>query len=615
MCGITGWIDWKQNLTHQQSTIERMAKTLHHRGPDERKTWVSPNAAFGHARLIVVDPDGGRQPMTKTVNAESYTIVYNGELYNTEDIRNVLKESGYTFGGHSDTEVLLTAYIKWGEDCLERLNGIFAFAIWDEKREKVFMARDRLGVKPLFYSEQNGSLLFASEPKAILNHPDMHAVIDSEGLSEVFGLGPSRTPGHGVFKGIHEIRPAHALHFTKNGVRTWRYWNVQSYDHLDSEEDTVEQVKTLFEDGVRRQLYADVPVATFLSGGVDSSAISAIAAKVFKEDGIWPLNTFSVDYQDNDRFFQANDYQPNSDGPYISKVSQDIGSSHHNLVIDNEQLVDHLKTAIDFRDMPGQADVDASLLWFCQGIKQEATVGLSGECADEILGGYPWFHNPETASDAGFPWIHSITERQQLLNDAWHERLNLRDYTLQRYHESRKETPFRGDETKDEARRRELFYLNMTWFMTALLDRKDRMSMGASLEVRVPFADHRLVEYLWNVPWNMKMMGGYEKGVFRKAMESYLPKDVLYRKKSPYPKTHHPQYTQAVSEWLQSIIQTPSAPILELLDKKQLQDLIDTQGSSFDKPWFGQLMNGPQLIAHLAQINYWLETYNVNIEA
>ncbi|WP_028984002.1 asparagine synthase (glutamine-hydrolyzing) [Sporolactobacillus terrae] len=613
MCGITGWIDWHRDLSSQQDTIAHMAHTLDHRGPDDLNTWLAPHAALGHARLVVVDPKGGCQPMKKTVNGQDYVLVYNGELYNTEEIRSDLLKKGYTFKGHSDTEVLLSAYIEWQEQCVDHFNGIFAFAIWDAARDLLFGARDRMGVKPFFYAESGGKLIYGSEIKAILAHPDMKAEIDREGLYEVFGLGPSRTPGHGVYVGIHDLRPAHAFTYTRNGMKIWRYWNVVSHEHTDSLEETIAHIRYLVTDAVRRQLYADVPVATFLSGGLDSSGISAIAAEYFKERKRPALHTFSIDYVGNDQYFHTSKFQPNSDAPFIDEVSKYLGTVHHNLIIDNEHLVSYLKRAIQVRDMPGYADVDSSLLWLCEQIRKDFTVALSGECADEIFGGYPWFHSPETSAKEGFPWMRSIDARQDLLNSKWGSRLNLKEYELERFNETIAETPRLEGESAIDAKRRELFYLNMNWFMTALLDRKDRMSMGASLEVRVPFADHRIVQYLWNVPWDMKMLGGHEKGILRAALKGYLPDDVLYRKKSPYPKTYHPKYTQAVSEWLQKVIDTPSSPLLELVDKQKLQDLIDSKGDSFKAPWFGQLMSGPQLIAHMAQMNEWLKTYKVNI--
>ncbi|MCY7777776.1 asparagine synthase (glutamine-hydrolyzing) [Bacillus haynesii] len=612
MCGITGWVDFKKPLVREQSIMEKMTDTLSKRGPDDTNIWGKRHVLFGHKRLAVVDLEGGRQPMTRTHQGYDYTICYNGELYNTEDLRKELRQRGHQFRSHSDTEVLLHSYMEWKEECINRLNGIFAFTVWDEKRDLLFAARDRLGVKPFFYTEQDSSFLFGSEIKAILAHPEVKAKVDRSGLAEIFGLGPSRSPGSGVFKGIKEIRPGHAMIFSKDGLTVWRYWNVKSEKHTDSFDETVENVRSLFQDAVTRQLVSDVPVCTFLSGGVDSSAITATAAKHFEKEGKAPLHTFSIDYEDNEQYFTSSSFQPNADGPWIKKMSDAFETVHHNCVISQEELAAYLEEAVLVRDLPGMADVDSSLLWFCREIKKDFVVSLSGECADEIFGGYPWFHSAEDAK--GFPWMRSMEERIGLLQDGWQKKLNLSEYVKEKYEETVKETPLLEGETGAEKRRRELFYLNMLWFMTTLLDRKDRMSMGASLEVRVPFADHRLVEYVWNIPWDVKMHGSREKGIFRKALEGILPDEVLYRKKSPYPKTHHPAYTKAVIRWLKSLLEQKDSALYVFLDKKKLERLIETEGASFQVPWYGQLMKGPQLIAHLAQIHTWFETYRIDIE-
>jgi asparagine synthase (glutamine-hydrolysing) len=612
MCGITGWIDYNQNLLKKRDTIERMTKTLEKRGPDDTNTWVREHVSFGHKRLVVVDPSGGIQPMTRDKKENSYTICYNGELYNTEDIRKELLKRGYTFNGHSDTEVLLLSYVEWREKCVEHFNGIFAFAIWDEEQQSLFMARDRLGVKPLFYRVYRGGLQFASELKAILAHEDVEVEITYDGLAEVLGLGPSHTPGHGIFKGIDELRAAHALTFSREGLNIWRYWNVKSEKHTDSLEETAEHVRELFQDAVTRQLVSDVPVCTFLSGGIDSSAITAIAANAFREQG-QSLHTYSIDYEDNEKFFKASEFQPNSDGVYIKKMSDEFKTIHHSCVINNEELAHYLEESVLVRDIPGMADIDSSLLWFCKEIKKDFVVGLSGECADEIFGGYPWFHKTHALSSDNFPWMRSVDARVDLLKDEWQKKLSLKEYVKNGYEQSIKEVPALDGESEEEANRRNLFYLNMIWFMPTLLDRKDRMSMGASLEVRVPFADHRLVEYVWNIPWEMKTAGGYEKGILRKALEGVLPNEVLYRKKSPYPKTHNPHYTNIVQKWLKDILKDSNSPLYELFNAEKLKAIADSKGKEFSVPWFGQLMTGPQLLAHLCQIHVWFENYNIKI--
>ncbi|MGN4434555.1 asparagine synthase (glutamine-hydrolyzing) [Bacillus cereus group sp. MYBK69-1] len=589
MCGITGWVDYKRSLEGERDVVTKMAETLAKRGPDDNKVWIKGNVAFGHKRLIVVDPEGGKQPMTCLKDEANYAICYNGELYNTEDIRKELLRRGYTFKGHSDTEVLLASYMEWKEECVDHLNGIYAFAIWDEQKEQVFIARDRLGVKPLFYKYDSGRLLFGSELKAILAHPDVKAEVTLEGLSEIFGLGPSRTPGHGIYAGIKELRPGHAMTFSKNGLCIWRYWNVESKKHEDSFEETVEKTRFLLQDSITRQLVSDVPLCTFLSGGVDSSAITAIAAKEYERSGKGQLHTYSVDYEDNDKYFKANAFQPNSDAPFIHLMTETFQTIHHRCVISNEQLAQYLTEAVLVRDLPGMADIDSSLLWFCREIKQDFVVGLSGECADEIFGGYPWFYREDDLQSSAFPWMRSTEAREQLLKKEWRNKLNLQQYVQQRYEESIQEVPILEGESPLEAKRRQLFYLNMVWFMTTLLDRKDRMSMGASLEVRVPFADHRLVEYAWNIPWEMKMYKNREKGLLRKALEGLLPNEILYRKKSPYPKTHNPHYTKAVTVWIQDLLTDKGSILHELFDKEQLSGLIESGGSAFQTPWYGQL--------------------------
>jgi asparagine synthase (glutamine-hydrolysing) len=540
VCGVTGWADFTFPLKEQEEkTVLNMANTLQRRGPDAVATWKNGRVVFGHTRLIVVDPAGGGQPMTRQVNDHTYTICYNGELYNTEEVREELKKSGYQFQSHSDTEVLLISYIHWREGCVNKLNGIFAFAVWDGEKEQLFLARDRLGVKPLFIYRLGDGLLFSSEIKGLLAHPSVKAKLDEEGLQELLALSPSRTPGHGIFKGMEELKAAHWMRVSKGEFECRRYWQVKSEPHTESLYDTAAHIRELFIDTVHRQLVADVPVCAFLSGGLDSSAITAFASEYEKIKGKRRIKTFSIDYEDNETYFKESKFQPNQDGPWVKKVSGVLGTDHYRTVITQQKLVHLLRDAMRARDLPGMADIDSSLLWFCGEVRKHATVGLSGECADEIFGGYPWFHDPDKLNSDLFPWMNSVGERQHLLHSKWKNKINLENYAKQRYGETLKEVPKLDGETGLAAKRREMFYANMIWFMPTLLERKDRMSMWNSLEVRVPFADHRIVEYVWNIPWEMKMLEGREKGILRKALEGALPQDVLYRKKSPFPKTHH----------------------------------------------------------------------------
>lgn len=613
MCGITGWIDWRKDLTGYPSILENMTETLHLRGPDASGTWISQHCALGHRRLSVMDPENGAQPMVRKQGDYTYTIVYNGELYNAPELKKELELRGHHFRTTCDTEVLLVAFIEWGRACVDRLNGIFAFAAWNDQEQSLYLVRDRLGVKPLFYSHQNSVLLFGSEPKAILAHPDFQAEVGAEGLAEIFAVGPARTPGHGIYRNMSELKPGQCAVFDRNGLSIRTYWKLESHQHSDDIAATALQVQQLLRDTSHRQLVSDVPICTLLSGGLDSSALTALASAHYKESGQGALHTFSVDYKDNDKHFKANIFQPNSDAPWIKRMTEHLGTEHHYIEFDTPELVESLKTAVFARDTPGMADVDGSLYLFCREIKKEATVAISGEAADEIFGGYPWFHSEEALAANTFPWSLKLNNRVDLLAPDLVDWIKPVEYVNNRYQQALSEVPRLAGETQQQNRMREMSYLNITRFMPTLLDRKDRMSMAVGLEVRVPFCDHRLVEYVWNIPWEIKTSGDREKGILRKALKGVLPEDVLTRKKSPYPKTHNPNYLAAVRKWVLEILDDPSSPLLPFIDVKKIRALASSETNDFDLPWFGQLMTGPQLFAYLAQVDTWLRSYKISI--
>lgn len=610
MCGITGWIDWENDLSQQRATLEKMTGRLTPRGPDAEGYWLSRHAAIGHRRLVVVDPEGGIQPMMRKYGEKTYVLTYNGELYNTDQIRQILTAKGHVFQSYSDTEVVLVSFIEWGPACVNYFNGIFAFGVWDEYQQSLFLARDRMGVKPLFYTEQGCTFLFASEIKALLAHEKIIPEVDRQGLSEIFGLGPARTPGCGVFRNILEVCPGSSLIHTRNGSKSSRYWSLISKPHPDDLNTTVEKVRELVFDSIERQLVSDVPVCTFLSGGLDSSIISAVAARLYQKKGFPPLNTYSIDFQDNERYFQPDDFLPNADDPWVRRVNTFLNTNHHFLLFDTPQLVETLRQAVLARDLPGMADIDSSLYLFCREIKKEATVALSGECADEVFGGYPWFYREDSLKTRTFPWSLSIDLRHQILSPELKNSLNLAEYVQQRYDQALMNLPRILGEDPVEARRRELFFLNINWFMALLLDRKDRMSMASGLEVRVPFCDHRLVEYVWNIPWRMKTINQREKGVLRQSVKDLLPEDVINRKKSPYPKIHNPAYRTLVTKELLAIFNNPASPLIPLIDVAMVRELM-LSGTESHRPWFGQLMTETQMLAYLIQINIWLTEYRI----
>jgi asparagine synthase (glutamine-hydrolysing) len=616
LCGIAGFCDYEDDFTDEAPflghLVRRMGNTLRHRGPDENGIFLSCHAAFAHQRLAVVDPEGGKQPMTAYAGGYRYTVVYNGELYNSSELRRELEAAGYLFDTNSDTEVLLKCYMQFGSGCAKKLNGIFAFAVDDERHNCCFLCRDRFGVKPLFYTLTGGRLVFGSEIKALFEYPGVNPVLDREGLCEVIGVGPARTAGVGVFQGIHELKPGYCARFDRSGLHTVPYYRLESYQHSDSYEETVQQVRYLVEDAVTRQLISDVPLCTFLSGGLDSSVITALAAQNYQSRGK-VLSTYSFDFAGNDQYFHPTAFQPDSDKPWSRKVAEFCGTHHRNLVCDNLSQADCLYDAVDAKDLPGMADVDSSLLYFCRLVKREHVVTLCGECADEIFGGYPWFHSKKAFEGHCFPWSPDLSIRTSLLKPEVADTLNVEEYVNRRYEESIAEVPVLEGEDPTEKRRREISFLNIRWFMSTLLDRKDRMSMASGLEVRVPYADHRIVEYVFNAPWSYKCHSGVSKSLLRDAAKPWLPEDVRTRRKSPYPKTHNPEYERIIHDRLAKIVQDEEEPIHAVLDKKQAENLLNTK-SDYGKPWFGQLMAGPQLMAYLLQINYWLKKYEIKIE-
>lgn len=614
MCGLVGFANPFKDVSSFRNVLNNMNNEIAKRGPDEDGMYFEENVCLGHKRLIVIDPDGGKQPMIFRDQGNTYSLVYNGQIYNTKELRDELSENGFTFDGHSDTEVLLKGFSFWKYDIIHKLNGIFSFAIWNSKEKELFVARDHFGVKPFYYSIVDGTFVFASEVKALFKYPGITAKIDSEGISELFGLGPSHTPGHGIFKDIHELKPASYGVFNSSGLHVEKYWSLVSLPHKDSFGTTCDKVRFLLEDSIRRQLVSDVPLCTFLSGGLDSSIITLYAANYCKEKGLPPLNTYSVDYVDNDKNFVKTDFQPNSDNYYINLMKNKLNTNHHSIILDTPELADSLEDAMLARDYPGMADVDSSLLLFCKNVKKHATVTLTGECSDEIFGGYPWFFRDDALNSGTFPWSIALDERQTLLNPEIAKKVHLKDYVNFRYTESLNEVNILDTDSKETQEKRKISHLTLNWFMQTLLDRSDRMAMYNGFEIRVPFCDYRLAQYVWNIPWEIKALNGREKGLLRYVMKDLLPSEIVDRKKSPYPKTWNPTYLQKVKGMLTDIMENKNAPINSLLNRQYILDIIKTDGRAFTRPWFGQLMTGPQLMAYLCQVNMWLERYQPKIE-
>ena len=602
MCAIAGLI----GLTYDSSVLDRMHRTMLRRGPDGNGRYEFDNGCLLHTRLAIIDQEGGSQPMGIQWAGERYTITYNGEIYNLPEIKKELEAQGHQFVTRSDTELVLRSYIQWGEGAVDKLNGIFAFGVLEEKRGRLFLARDRIGVKPLFYGVLGNGFIFASEIKTLLAYPDFPHELDSEGVGEMLLLGPGRTPGCGVFRGVRELEPGCCGFFEKGKLKLRRYWSLKDREHHESFEETVETVRWLVTDAIKRQMVSDVPIGTFLSGGLDSSLITAICARYYER----PLDTFSLGYKDNERYFKANKFQPDTDDTYIRYMAEHLATAQHWTILNTDDLVDQLENGTRARDLPGMADVDFSLVAFCKEIRNHVKVALSGECADEIFGGYPWYTDPEIRQQEGFPWAQNTKQRVSILHPEYRSRLDGEVFVRDRYEETRKACDILPGTDPAEKRMKEMVNLNHRWFMQTLLDRKDRMSMFQGLEVRVPFCDYRIAEYMYGVPWAYKYYGGREKGLLRKAMEGVLPDKILYRKKSPYPKTWHPSYLEAIRKRFDSLLEDQQNPVFQMVDHNAIKIMAQQEAPW---PWYGQLMRLPQTMAYILQLEFWLREYKVNL--
>lgn len=614
MCGIAGFCSFKADFLEEAERWRRvlveMRTAIAHRGRDQTGEYLQHRVGLSHTRLSIRDLAGGVQPMLRRRGEAEYGIVYNGEIYNAEELKQDLLSRGYGFETTCDTEVILCGYMEYGMEVAQKLNGIFAFAIWDGNREALFLCRDRLGVKPLFYAVKGDTLVFGSEPKALFAHPQIRPEADLDSFREIFGVGPARTPGCGVFRGLREVKPGCVLEYSRERVKESPYWVLEAKPHTDSYAQTVETVSWLLRDAVQRQLVSDVPVCSFLSGGIDSSVVTAIASRQLGQEGV-TLNTFSFDFAHNDACFQSNAFQPTRDRPYVDQVLALYPLHHTYLECNEATLAGLLGDAVRMKDLPGMTDVDASLLYFCGLVKQHNKVALTGECADEIFGGYPWFYREDLLRVDGFPWSPDLSARTALLSDEAIHELHLEEYTRERYRDTLTQVPLLPEEKAETRRRREMSYLNLRWFMQTLLDRMDRTSMAWGLEARVPFADHRIVEYVYNVPWSMKYENGMEKKLLRDACKDLLPPQLLYRKKSPYPKTYSPVYEALLAERFEQLLANPQAPVHRFMDRKKAAQFL-AQPKDYGKPWFGQLMAGPQMIAYFLQVNDWMERYGIS---
>ncbi|MFC5196850.1 MULTISPECIES: asparagine synthase (glutamine-hydrolyzing) [Streptomyces] len=575
MCGITGWVSFDRDLRAEGETLDAMTETMSCRGPDDRGTWAEGPAALGHRRLAIIDLPGGRQPMTAETPEGTVALVYSGEAYNFTELRRELTGRGHRFSTDSDTEVVLRGYLEWGAELAGRLNGMYAFALWDGRHDKLVMIRDRMGIKPFYYYPTSDGVLFGSEPKAILANPLARARVRLDGLRELFTF--VKTPGHAIWDGMHEVEPGTVVTVDRSGLRRHVYWQLETRPHTDDRDTSIGTVRTLLDDIVRRQLVADVPRCTLLSGGLDSSAMTALAARQLAEHGE-RVRSFAVDFVGQTDHFVADELRATPDTPFVHDVARASGTDHRDIVLDTQALADPDVRAkvIRARDLPtGFGDMDASLYLLFQAVREHSTVALSGESADEVFGGYLQFFDEEARNADTFPWLvrfqRDFGDDADVLRPDLTAAMDLESYVADGYRTAVAGIRRLDGESDFEYRMRRICHLHLTRFVRVLLDRKDRTSMAVGLEVRVPYCDHRLVEYVYNAPWSLKSFDGREKSLLREATADVIPKSVYDRVKSPYPSTQDPKYAIALQDHAKDLLAQPTHPVFDLVDPDRLR--------------------------------------------
>ncbi|MFE7131606.1 asparagine synthase (glutamine-hydrolyzing) [Streptomyces sp. NPDC057638] len=613
MCGIAGFIDFRPPAVGREELIRTMTDTLVRRGPDDGRVWLGEFAALGTRRLSVIDLGGGGQPMVhQEPGSAPVALAYTGEVFNHHELRAELSSRGHVFTTDSDTEVVLHAYLEWGADCARRLLGMFAFAVWDGRSQELFLIRDRFGIYPLYYAEIPGGIALGSELKALLAHPAIEPEVGLDGLRAVVGF--VKPPESGVYRGVREMVPGTVLRFHRGDTQITRYWSLAATPHTDDLDTTVSTVRELLEDSVRRQVVSDVPLGSFLSGGLDSSALAALAQRALASNGE-KLRTYSVGFG-GDENFTADDIRTTADGPFARLMAQYLGTAHTTVELQGHELMapEARMAVLRARDLPTSlGDLDTSLYLLCEAFRKDCTVALTGDGADELFGGYDWFLDPELRTVQGLPWLEFArrklgaqgTRYTALLDPELVRRLDSDTYEQDIYRTAVAEIePLEGESATDRDIRR-MTYLNLTGYLRIILDRKDRMGMAAHLESRVPFLDHRLVEYVYNVPWEFKSFDGREKSLLRAAVRDLVPPSVLYRKKAGYPPTQDPAYGATLRAALAKVADDPDSPIRDLLDLNAVRAFLDgVSGAERLGRASGELV---------LQLNAWLDEYRVRL--
>lgn len=592
--------------------IHDMSQALIHRGPDEQSYYYFPQGALNQNYLLASYIPGTfphkMQPVTLNWQGNTYTLLFDGFISNPEFLAMELEVRQVSTKEMSLEELLLFSYILQGVDFIKQVRGAFAIAIYNEGEKTLHLFRDALGLRPLFYTLKAEALVFASEIKGLFPYPGIKAVLDKDGLTELLALGPARKPGSAIFKSISEVKPGHCITYSRNGMKDSIFHQFEIKEHRDSYEDTLEHINYLLDQSINGLKNSVMPISSLLSGGLDSSIVTAKLSNISENN----LATYSLEFDNSRQHFKSNAFQPSLDAPFVQEMATHLGTKHTTYTCNNQIQLDYLKKSVIAHDLPTMADVDSSYLYFCERVGKQHKIVFTGECADEIFCGYPWYHSTEE-DPKSFPWTADSSARSVLLNDNLINSLPLKQFTQNSYQEACGEIELDGQNTPFDMLHRKTFYLTIRYFMQTLINRGDRATAINSMDARVPFAHQELTEYLFNVPFEMKAKNGERKHLLREYAIGFLPESIRTRKKSPYPKTYDPGYETLVNQELLHALTKTDCPLLSIVDKNKAENFC-RQMKDLGRPWYGQLMAGPQLTAYYLQILYWIEHYDIQIQ-
>lgn len=524
---------------------------------------------------------------------KSYNFYFDGDIYNQSEL---LKLTNTT----SLIECIFTLYFNYEYHGFNLIEGPFLFIL--KQQDQLCIYKDLLGLYPFYYLQQDDTIYCSNKMNQLLQLPNFTFKVSKQGLLQLFTLAPSTHLFDTIIDGIHTLGMFHMLEISDE-ITCKQFYYLKSKPHLDDLKQTTTKIKSMLTSSIKNQL--NDCHACFLSGGLDSSIISGIASK------IKPIKTYALAYEGNDQYFKANDYQVSLDDHYIDLMVHHYHLNHSKITLKQTDLLHTLRQSVINRGLVGMADIDSALLSLTQAISFEEQIILSGECSDELFGGYPWFYKKELQSNT-FPWIKHFDQRLTLIHPKYRH-FDYESYLNKQYQHIMNQVELLAIDSKEDYEARKQTLLVIHYFMQCLVTRQNTMSDLNGLSIRAPFANIKLLEYVYNIPWKMKFLDNYEKGILRKSFEDELPLDVLYRKKNPFPKTHHPKYAEIIASALQKRFNDKISILHELFDDHALLELIKTKGASFNTPWYGQLMSGPQLLAYLYQIDFFFDYYHLKL--